>query len=127
MHKRCKDPKTNQYENYGGRGITVCDDWDHFHVFLGDVGYRPSRQHQLDRINPSLGYSKDNVRWVTVKENIRNKSSYKPLTWQGRVQSIKEWADELGYSDSAFRGRLKKLGVEGAFTTPRHPTGPKRG
>lgn len=125
MHKRCKDPKTNQYKNYGGSGITVCKDWEAFPAFLRDVGYRPSRQHQLDRIDSSKGYFKDNVRWVTCKENIRNKSTYVPITWQGQTKSTEEWATELGYSRSAFHNKLKRLGVEKAFTTPKHPTGPK--
>jgi hypothetical protein len=126
MHKRCKDPKTNRYENYGGRGITVCEDWQDFHAFLKDVGYRPSRKHQLDRIDSDKGYFKENVRWVTAKENTRNKSNYKPVSWEGQTKSIAEWAKELGYSHSAFNDKIKRLGVEAAFTTPKHPTGPKR-
>lgn len=126
MHKRCKDPKTNQFENYGGKGITVCKDWDTFHIFLADVGYRPSRQHQLDRINSDGNYEKSNVRWVTAKENIRNKDNYKPITWMSETKSVDEWAEEMGYSRSAFRDKIKRLGIEGAFTVPKHPTGPKR-
>jgi len=68
MITRCSDPKYKKYKYYGGRGITVCDRWLRFENFYEDMGERPSGL-QIDRIDNDKGYSPDNCRWVTAKEN----------------------------------------------------------
>lgn len=126
MHKRCKDPKTNQYENYGGKGISVCPSWNNYHTFITDMGLKPDLTFQIDRIDSYGNYEPSNCRWVSAKDNIRNKKNYKTVTWDNITKSVAEWAEQMGFARSTFVSRLKKLGVEGAMTTPRHPTGPKR-
>lgn len=70
MHRRCKNPKVWAYQYYGGRGICVCPEWETFSGFLSWAlfsGYAP--ELELDRINPDAGYSPDNCRWSTGREN----------------------------------------------------------
>lgn len=65
---RCNNPKVRIYKYYGGRGIKVCERWFKFENFYEDMGERPSNL-QIDRIDNEKGYSPDNCRWVTAKEN----------------------------------------------------------
>jgi hypothetical protein len=75
MKSRCLNPSNNRYFKYGGAGITVCDRWiDSFENFLADMGERPVGQ-SLERRNNSLGYTKDNCRWATPKEQAANRDT----------------------------------------------------
>lgn len=77
MLQRCYNENCEHYDRYGGRGITVCDDWKKsFNTFLKDMGKRP-KNHSLDRVNVDLGYSKENCRWTTQSEQIRNRGKTK--------------------------------------------------
>jgi len=77
MRRRCNDHKHPYYHNYGGRGITVCDRWERYSNFLKDMGRAPSPKHTLDRKENHLGYSKDNCRWATKKEQANNRRTTK--------------------------------------------------
>lgn len=72
MHQRCKSPKDKDFRWYGAKGITVCKEWEDFWTFVKDVGTPPSTKHSIDRIDGTKGYSKENVRWATQKEQIQN-------------------------------------------------------
>lgn len=74
MKERCNNPKNKSYHNYGGRGIKVFDRWlDSFENFINDMGERPSKNHQLDRINNDGNYEPSNCKWSTRSENTINK------------------------------------------------------
>lgn len=74
MKSRCMNPNTNNYHNYGGRGIAVCDRWiNSFDNFCADMGDRPSMKHQIERINNNEGYSKENCIWELQINQARNK------------------------------------------------------
>ena len=78
MKKRCYYHKTNDYDRYGGAGITVCSEWrDSFETFYKDLGPRP-KGDSLDRIDGTKGYFPGNVRWATASEQAKNRiiSSY---------------------------------------------------
>ena len=87
MIRRCRNPNHHAFPSYGGRGITVCDKWLTFKGFFEDMGTKPDGL-SLDRIDNSLGYSKENCRWGSIDEQARNRRSTK-LT-QEKVASIKD-------------------------------------
>lgn len=77
MIKRCGNSKADNYERYGGRGISVCESWLNFENFFRDMGSRPTLKHSIDRIDNDKGYSKDNCRWATGVEQSANKRTPK--------------------------------------------------
>jgi len=72
MIDRCRRVTASNYERYGGRGITVCQRWHDFWLFVEDMGERPNG-HTLERKNNNLGYSPDNCIWATASEQMRNR------------------------------------------------------
>lgn len=119
MRRRCAYKNSNRWDMYGGRGITVCDRWrDSFEAFLEDMGPRPEGC-SIDRIDNSKGYSKENCRWASAKEQARNRKSSVLIEFNGKTQCITEWAEEIGIAVGTLYQRLHKgWSVEKALTTP---------
>jgi hypothetical protein len=71
MKGRCLNENASNYDNYGGRGIRICDRWLNFESFLLDMGHRPKGK-TLDRIDPDGNYEPSNCRWATAKQQANN-------------------------------------------------------
>lgn len=124
MRARCRNPNSPSYTAYGGRGISVCSEWEDFAVFREwalNNGYK--RELQIDRIDNNLGYFPDNCRWVTSKENNNNRRSNRHITYRGKTKTMTEWADTTGIELHVLFGRLKRgWSIESALETPIKPT-----
>lgn len=120
MRNRCNNPRHPRYDRYGGRGITVCDRWSSFALFLEDMGKKHGDKSTLDRIDNSKGYSPENCRWATYKEQANNTRRNKLITYKNRTQTLTQWAEELGISWSTLKFRIYRSGwsVDKAFTHP---------
>lgn len=74
MKSRCLNPKSSDYPRYGGRGIKVCDRWQHsFENFYADMGPRPSDKHSIERRENNGNYEPSNCYWATASEQNKNK------------------------------------------------------
>lgn len=80
MKLRCLNPKMTGYENYGGRGIKVCDRWKDFRNFYKDMGTKPTAEHSIDRIDVNGDYELSNCRWATPLQQQYNKRTPKNNT-----------------------------------------------
>lgn len=120
MKARCQNPRGDSYHRYGGRGITVCEEWQEyepFHAWAIANGYR--RGLSLDRIDNDGPYAPENCRWATSRQQAFNTSRNRYLAHEGRRQTVREWANELGMRPTTLLMRLR-IGwpVERALTTP---------
>ncbi|WP_239700368.1 AP2 domain-containing protein [Mammaliicoccus sp. D-M17] len=94
MKKRCYQKTYQYYNSYGGRGITMCDEWKNdFSAFYNDMGDIPFEGAELDRIDNDKGYYKENCRWVSHKENTNNRRKY---------------SNKTGYTGVTYKPRLNK-------------------
>lgn len=118
MKKRCYDPNNQSYKNYGGRGITVCNEWiNDFKQFFKDMGPRSSPQHSINRKNNNDNYKPDNCEWSTLEEQNNNKRTTKKITYKNQTKSLKNWCDELSLPYNTVFARLNryKWSIQKAF------------
>jgi len=126
MKQRCLNPNYTQYKDYGGRGVTVCDRWLLFDNFLKDMGARPEGT-TLDRKDHTGGYTPENCRWSTHKEQQRNRRTNHVLELDGRKMVLVDWAAELDLTPQSLIGRLKRgWTVRAALTTPASQRGKRK-
>ncbi len=121
MRDRCRNPRNQDFADYGGRGIKVCERWNDFAAFISDMGVRPSKKHQIDRRDNNGNYEPGNCRWATKKEQMRNTRRSRMLTLGDRTMSMSAWTEELGVGKNLISDRLR-LGwsVEKALSEPCH-------
>ena len=99
MRRRCQDPNDRDYQDYGGRGISVCDRWSSYENFIADMGRKPSKWHSIDRYPDNDGnYEPGNCRWATASQQRRNtRINRKILRSDGILfGSIAEAAEAIG-------------------------------
>ena len=120
MKQRCLNPNATDYDMYGGSGITISSEWlESFEQFCDDVGDRP-KGATLDRIRNAEGYSKDNCRWASAKQQASNKRNTIWLAYAGVVRPVSEWSELMGIPARLIRDRVRSLkwDAEKALTTP---------
>lgn len=116
MRQRCYNPNCKKYRIYGARGIKVCDRWlESYKNFLEDMGEKPEG-YTLDRIDNDGEYSPGNCRWATPKEQGLNRRTNHLITFNGKTQTITEWATELGKYHGGIAKRLKTMPIEKALS-----------
>ncbi len=108
MIERCTNPKNSSYKDYGARGISVSDSWRSFQNFFKDMGLKPSAGLSIERIDNNSGYSKENCKWATDIEQVRNRRNSLLHTISGQTLCMKEWCVILGVSYSTARARVKR-------------------
>lgn len=83
MRQRCMNPASPKWKWYGGRGVSICERWNLFEMFLADMGERP-KGHSIDRINPDGNYEPSNCRWATPKQQAEtNRGCFKKKDTNG--------------------------------------------
>jgi len=119
MISRCHKPYSAKYKNYGAKGIFVCEAWiNSFADFLKDMGERPPNT-TIDRIDGTKGYSKENCRWASIKEQQRNMKTNRIIEFEGQTGCISWWAEKLSTTHGKLSYRIKKYGVEKAIISLR--------
>lgn len=111
MRARCGNPKHGSYKYYGGKGICVCARWDQFHLFVLDMGRKPTPWHTLDRKDYDGDYTPENCRWATSLEQAQNRRNKGTSGVVGVRAQGKYWIAS-GYS----RGRSVHLYCGESFT-----------
>lgn len=100
MIERCNNKKRDSYNNYGGRGITVCNRWLDFKNFYDDMYSNYNDGLQIDRIDTNGDYDVNNCRWVTPKENSNNRTNNRYIEIDGVTKTLRQWCDE--YNSNYF-------------------------
>ena len=108
MKTRCYNPKANKYKYYGGKGITVCEDWLTFINFYNWAVTNGDRKGlTLDRIDRDKGYQSDNCRWVDPTRQNNNKSDNVQITYGGQRYTVKQFSKLIGVAKSTLYHRLQ--------------------
>lgn len=112
MKQRCKDKGFAKYACYGGRGITICDEWDNNYISFYNwaIANGASKQLTLDRIDVNGNYEPSNCRWVDNATQQRNKQYNRYLEYNGVKKLLREWAEELDIPYDTIRHRLDHYG-----------------
>jgi hypothetical protein len=110
MKTRCYNNNGTDYSNWGGRGITICDEWKNdFKVFYDwamDNGYKDNLT--IDRIDNDGNYEPSNCRWATAREQALNRHNNHLITYNGETHTMKEWSEIIGIDYKTLSNRLNK-------------------
>ena len=110
MKQRCYNPNFKRYKDYGGRGITICDEWlDNrikFYEWSENNGY--TSELTIDRIDYNGNYEPNNCRWVTYAEQANNRKDNVYIEYNGEIKTQSQWSKELGVSIGGIKNRLEK-------------------
>ena len=110
MIDRCYRQSIFAYKDYGGRGITVCDEWRKdfmsFYNWALNNGYEETLT--IDRIDVNGNYEPNNCRWIPMGEQSKNTRKNVYFTYNGKTQVLSDWAREFGIPSTTFRRRIKQ-------------------
>lgn len=110
MKDRCLNKNSLAWGRYGGRGITICESWLDFWVFLKDMGDRPSKEYSLDRIDNDGNYEPGNCRWATRSEQQRNTKKNRVFEYKGKkYNSMAELAEKEDLQYDLLKSRSNKI------------------
>lgn len=107
MLYRCGNPNCKHYAAYGGRGIKVCKRWMKFENFYKDMGPKPGPKYSIDRIDNDGNYCKNNCRWSTNVDQCNNQRRSVFIEFNGKRQTISQWAVEIGIPPTTIANRMK--------------------
>ena len=117
---RCSNPHYKYYDRYGGRGISVCDEWiksfDAFEKWAYEKGYNPNlngTEQSIDRIDIDGDYSPDNCRWVNQTEQVRNRSNTRWVPYDGNMVNPYDFAKMFGITNKSYVYRHLDKGETG--------------
>lgn len=125
MRLRCNNPNSPSYKDYGGRGITVCEEWNksfvNFQCWAYKNGY--SDKLSLDRIDVNGNYLPQNCRWATAQQQANNTRNNHFIVFNGEKHTLMEWSRVLNINYAALQNRINHLNwtVDKAFSTPLRP------
>jgi hypothetical protein len=112
MKNRCYRQSNNNYKDYGGRGITVCDRWlNSFEAFYEDMGPRPSLKYSIERRENNGNYEKSNCYWATDTEQANNKRNNILYEYGDEKLTLSEISVKTGISYDALYQRINKAGL----------------
>ena len=115
MKRRCYNKQNARYDRYGGRGITVCDEWlnnfQSFYDWAISNGY--SDDLTIDRIDNDGNYEPSNCRWSTAKEQCNNRGSNINITIGNATKSLMRWCEIFNVDYKKVYARYKRNGYEG--------------
>lgn len=112
MISRCYNENNESYNNYGGRGIKVCDRWlNSFENFLSDMGEKPTNNHSIDRINVNGNYEPSNCRWADKFQQENNKTTNVFIEYKSKKYTISELAKLLNINYHTLRNRTVKKNI----------------
>lgn len=108
MKDRCCNSNSKYWDRYGAKGIFVCSDWvnsfEKFQKWSMENGYEETLT--IDRIENNKGYSPDNCRWATYKEQENNRSNNRLLEYNGETHTISEWQEITGINQRLISQRI---------------------
>jgi hypothetical protein len=107
MHKRVRNPNTCNYASYGGRGVTVSQEWQDYNVFLNDMGECPPGL-TIDRIDNNKGYCKENCRWATYVQQMRNTRRTHFIDVFGKPMCVTDVSKMSGLSSAVILRRVQR-------------------
>lgn len=110
IKKRCTNKNCNAYKKYGGRGITICDNWknDFMAFYNWSISNGYNEYLSIDRIDVNGNYEPSNCRWATIEQQANNKRTNRNITYNGTTKTLSEWAKMYNINYKLLHSRLKK-------------------
>lgn len=128
MLSRCNNKNSSSYLDYGGRGISVCEEWHKYELFEAwafSHGYISGLT--IERVNNEKGYNPENCIWISKRQQARNKRNTRYLSFNGVSKSVLDWSDEVGISTSTIYARIRMgWSIKDALSKPVRPLNKKK-